>query len=61
LIWKDVKFSDSRDLMDILFADEPPKKEDMLQASMQTSETALLKNLNRYIQKQVLYPQKGHP
>jgi len=60
LIWKDVEFSDSSDLMDILFADEPPKKEDMLQASMQTSETALLKNLNRYIQQQVLYPQKGH-
>jgi len=59
LIWHDIQFSDSSDLLAILFGKETPAKEDVLQASLKEAEDDLFNDLDRYLDKQVFFAGKG--
>jgi len=59
LIWHDVQFADSSDLLRLLFGKKQPKKEKALAMSLKKAEDDLFNDLGRYIDRQILHPGKG--
>lgn len=59
LIWHEVQFADSSDLLKLLFGKKQPKKEKALAMSLKKAEDDLFSDLVRYIDRQILHPGKG--
>lgn len=61
LIWRDIRYADNSEVIWKLIAGKKlPKKEQALTASMKEAEEELVGDLDRYVQKQILFHRKRH-
>jgi len=59
LVWQDVQFADSSDLLALLFGGKQPAKEEALKASLKIAEDDLFDDLGHYLDTQVFFHRKG--
>jgi len=59
LVWHEIQFADSSDLLSLLFGGKQPAKEEALRASLKQAEDDLFNDLGRYLDRQILFTRKG--